>query len=106
MFGSSTQVQCTPTETHVPGGAATVGIERTAVSAKISLENERFLYEWAELLKPYTISSSSLLDKCAEIVRVMVGRGELSLEPKALQEFLQNGSNGSNGSKTRNGEKP
>ena len=73
-----------------------MGIERTAVSAKISLENERFLYEWAELLKPYTISSSSLLDKCAEIVRVMVGRGELSLEPKALQEFLQNGSNGSN----------
>src|SRR5437899_7956224 len=52
-------VQCTPTETHVPGGAATVGIERTAVSAKISLENERFLYEWAELLKPYTISSRS-----------------------------------------------
>lgn len=78
-----------------------MGIERTAVSAKVSSEIERFLWEWSESLKPYEVSMSSLLQRCAEIVKVMVARGDLSLEPKALQEFLENGSNGGNGSKAR-----
>jgi hypothetical protein len=76
-----------------------VGLERAAVSAKVSPEIEEFLYEWAKGLRPYKVSSSALLEQCADIVRIMVRRGELSLEPKALQEFLENGRNGSNESK-------
>lgn len=79
-----------------------MGQERTAVSAKVSAEIEEFLYEWSRSLKPYEVSTSSLLQRCAEIVRVMVRRGELSLEPKALQDFLENGSNGGKESKRGN----
>ena len=73
-----------------------MGLERASVSTKLSPENEEFLYEWLRSLKPYDISESALLNKCADIVRTLVGRGQLSLEPKKLQAFLENGSNGSN----------
>lgn len=78
-----------------------MGIERTAVSAKVSPEIEEFLFEWARQHRPYRLSSSEQLEKCAEVVMVMVRRGQLSLEPKALQEFLENGSNGGNESKRK-----
>lgn len=64
------------------------------MSAKVSPEIEEFLYEWSKSLKPYNVSSSSLLERCAEIVMVMVKRGELNLEPKALQDFLRQDCNG------------
>lgn len=79
-----------------------MGIERTAVSTKLSPENMEFIDEWAQSLKPLDVSASSLVDLSVRIVRNLVATGKLSREPKALQDFLgnvRNGSNEGNGSK-------
>jgi hypothetical protein len=73
-----------------------LGQERASVSTKLSAENEEFLYEWLRSLRPYDVSESGIVNKSLDIVRTLVRRGELSLEPKALQAFLENGGNGSN----------
>src|SRR5439155_11849984 len=69
MFGSSTRVQCTPTETHVPGGEL---VERTMVSAKFDDANLEFLDMWSRLQKPYAVSQSSLVNLAVSIVRKLV----------------------------------
>src|SRR2546430_7588047 len=77
MFGSSTPVQCTPTETHVPGGEL---VERTMVSAKFDDANLEFLDMWSRLQKPYAVSQSSLVNLAVSIVRKLVINGTISLE--------------------------
>src|SRR5437773_10018060 len=85
MFGSSTPVQCAPTETHVPGGEL---VERTMVSAKFDDASLEFLDMWSRLQKPYAVSQSSLVNLAVSIVRKLVTNGTISLEPGRLQEFL------------------
>ena len=58
------------------------------VSSKLSPENTEFLDEWSRQLKPLTVSQSSLVDLSVRIVRHLFMAGKLSLEPRALQEFL------------------
>jgi hypothetical protein len=65
-----------------------MGVERTAVSAKLSPENLDFLDERMRLLRPYTVSMSSLVDLCVRIVRQLNARGDLSLEPERLRALL------------------
>jgi hypothetical protein len=67
-----------------------MGMERVMASSKLSVENAEFLDEWERRLKPYKTSESSLVDLAVRIVRHLVARGELNLDPKALQELLGN----------------
>lgn len=66
-----------------------MGQERASVSTKLPREDEEFIYEWAKHLKPHEVSQSSLTGLCVRIVRTLVRRGELSIEPKVLQAFLE-----------------
>ena len=65
-----------------------MGIERTAVTAKLSPENAEFLDDLKRRFRPYEVSRSSLLNLCVRIVRELHGKGELSFEPAQLQKLL------------------
>jgi hypothetical protein len=69
-----------------------MGLERMMVSAKISPENLEFLDQWGRHLKPHDVSQSSLVDLSVRIVRQLHLRGDLSLEPEALQDLLRTNS--------------
>lgn len=65
-----------------------MGIERMAISSKLSPENVEFLEQQKRALRPYDVSISSLINVCVRIVREMHARGELSLKPEDLQKLL------------------
>lgn len=67
-----------------------MGIERASVSTKLAREDEEFIFEWSKNLKPHEVSQSSLTGLCVRIVRILVRRGELNIQPEALQDFLEN----------------
>ena len=66
-----------------------MGIERQVVSSKMNAENLEFLAFLSEQIQPYEISLSSLINLCVSIVRTLFIKGEIALNPRALQVLLR-----------------
>jgi len=65
-----------------------MGMERVMASSKLDRESAEFLDDMAKSMRPYEVSQSSLMNLCVRIVKRAVERGDLSLEPRRLQELL------------------
>ena len=66
-----------------------MGIEKQLVSSKMRSENIEFLNWRVEVMQPYEVSFSSLVDLCVSIVRAQFMKGEIALGPAALQVLLR-----------------
>ena len=66
-----------------------MALERVMASAKLDRENAEFLDEIAANFEPYEISQSSLMNTLLHVLRHMYRRGDINLEPSALQKILR-----------------